>query len=89
MADAGKDQAIAVVTDYFHKIGVAAVEVTQGKIKVGDNVRFKGFTTDFPMKIKSMQVDHQEVLEAGKGEQVGLKVPDRVRETDLLFLEND
>ncbi len=87
MSDADNDQAVAVVTDYFHKIGVAAVEVTKGKIKVGDNVRFKGFTTDFPMKIESMQVDHQEVLEAGKGKQVGIKVPDRAREKDLLFLE--
>jgi putative protease len=87
MTEHSKDEAVGVVRDYFRKIGVAAVEVTGGVIRIGDNLRFLGHTTDFIQRIESMQANHQDVLEAAKGDFVGIKVLDRVREGDLVFLE--
>ena len=39
-----------------------------------------GENTDFNQKIDSMQVDHKEVKKAKKGDSVGLKVSEKVRE---------
>ena len=80
-------EAVAVVKEYFRKPGVAAVEVIRGRVRIGDKVRFRGHTTDFTQKIKSMQIDHLEITEAGEGDFVGILVNDRVRENDSMFLE--
>jgi putative protease len=87
MTELTKEQAVGVVRDYFRKIGVAAVEVTRGKIRTGDSLRFYGHTTDLVLRIESMQSNYQDVLEASKGDYVGIKVNDRVREGDLVYLE--
>lgn len=87
MTELTKEQAVGVVRDYFRKIGVAAVEVTKGKIRTGDSLRFRGHTTDLVLRIDSMQSNYQDVLEASKGDYVGIKVSERVREGDLVYLE--
>ncbi len=73
------------VEDYFAHIGVVAIEVTAEGINVGDTLHFKGHTTDFMEKVTSMQVDHESVLEAPVGSQVGIKVDDRVRIHDMVL----
>ena len=47
---------IGKVTDYFAKIGVAALEIDSGELHIGDTVHFVGHTTDFEQKINSMQI---------------------------------
>jgi translation initiation factor IF-2 len=89
MTELTKEQAVGIVRDYFRKIGVAAVEVTRGKIRAGDSLRFYGYTTDLVLRIDSMQSNYQDVLEASKGDYVGIKVTERVREGDLVYLEGD
>ena len=42
---------VGVVVKYFAKPGVAAVKVTQGSIKQGDLLRYKGHTTDFTEQV--------------------------------------
>ncbi len=51
-------------------------------VKVGEEVHFKGATTDFVENIGSMQYDHKDVPSAKKGQEVGIKVKDKVREGD-------
>ncbi len=80
-----KEVEVGRVADYFAKIGVVAIEVTANSIKVGDKLHFKGHTTDFTEEIKSMQVEHEQVEEAGVGDNVGIKVGDRVRSHDTVF----
>ena len=88
MTEHTKEQAVGVVRDYFRKIGVAAVEVTRGTIRTGDSLRFVGHTTDLVQRIESMQANYHDVLEASKGDYVGIKVADRVREGDLVYIES-
>jgi translation initiation factor IF-2 len=45
-------------------------------------IHFKGATTDFIQKIDSMQYDHQPISAAKKGQEVGIKVNEKVREGD-------
>ncbi len=80
-----KEIEVGRVADYFAKIGVVAIEITKEGIKVGDKLHFHGHTTDFTETVKSMQIEHDSVEEAGVGENVGIKVSERVRAHDYVF----
>lgn len=77
---------IGEVTHYFGGIGVAIVRFSK-PVRVGSKLRFKGATTDFEMAAASMQYDHQEITEAKKGQEVGIKVGKKVREGDKVYEE--
>jgi len=81
----GEGKEVGKITHFFDKIGVAVVEIT-GKLKVGDKIKIKGSTTDFEQNVDSMQIEHEEVKEAKKGDAIGMKVADRVREHDKVFV---
>jgi putative protease len=74
------------VEKFFSRIGVAAIKITEGELKIGDTIRIKGHTTDFEQKIESMQVEHVPVDKAQKGQDVGIKVKEKVREGDLVYI---
>lgn len=79
------EEQVAVIIKFFPKPGVAALEITNGVIKVGDVLRYNGHTTDFTEEIKSMEIANQTVEEAKVGDLVGIKVKERVRENDKVF----
>lgn len=79
------EEEIGRITHYFSRIGVGVLEITGGELKVGDTIHIKGHTTDFYQKVESMQVEHQPVNVAKKGDSVGLKVIEHVREHDKVF----
>ena len=81
-----EERSIGVVMQYFAKAEVAAIQITDGEIKVGDTLRIKGATTEFTQKIDSMQIDRASVSSAKAGQSVGIKVKERVREHDRVFL---
>ncbi len=76
---------IGAITHYFTKIGVAVIELS-GKVNEGDEISIEGATTNVTQKIDSMQIEHKQVKTAGKGQSIGLRVVDRVREGDDVFL---
>ena len=73
------------VTHYFSKIGVAAIQITQDVLRVGDTIHVKGHTSAFTQKIDSMQLDNNSVVEAVVGQAVGLRVKEHAREHDQVF----
>ena len=75
---------IGEVMTYYANIGVAAVELSGG-VKVGDTIIFRGFTTDMEHKVDSMQIEHESVQEAKAGDQIGVKVPGKVRKNDRVY----
>jgi putative protease len=75
---------IGDVSHYFTRIEVAVIEL-KDKLKVGDEIRFKGATTDFTQKVESIQIEHKQVEEARAGDSIGLLVRFRVREGDEVF----
>lgn len=81
-----EERSVGVVMQYFAKAEVAAIQITDGEIKVGDTLRIKGATTEFTQKIDSMQIDRASVSSAKAGQSVGIKVKERVREHDRVFL---
>jgi putative protease len=82
-----KMQEIGIIENYFSKIGVAVIHVTEGELLLNDSIIIQGSTTDIKMVVNSMQIDRKDVEKVESGEKVGLKVPERVRPGDLVFKE--
>ena len=80
-----EEMQVGKVTHYFAKIGVAVIEVTDGSIKAGDEVRIKGHTTNFKQKVMSMQIEHENVEMAEPGQSIGIKVEEPVRANDMVY----
>jgi len=76
---------IGYVEHYFSKISVAAIKITNGSLKIGDRIRIKGATTDFEQVVESMEINKQKIEEAKPGDEIGIKVIDRVREGDKVY----
>ena len=79
-----KPEEIGKIAHFFSKINVAVVDLT-APINVGDKIRVMGPTTDFEQTVDSMQIEHENVKTAKKGQSIGLKVKDRVRENDTVY----
>lgn len=79
------EEKIGRVTHYFNKLGVAAVELQHGTLHKGDKIHIHGHTTDLEQSIDSIELEHQQIIEAGEGKNVGIKVVDHVRENDDVY----
>jgi len=75
---------IGKVTHFFDHIGVAVLALTD-TLRVGDSLHFLGHGTDFMQTVGSMQIEHQAVESAKPGDDVALKVEQRVRPNDAVF----
>ncbi len=75
---------VGEVTHYYTKIGVAVVKLT-GPLRVGEEIAVKGMTTDFEQRVGSMQIEHEQVQQAKKGDMIGLKVEDYARKGDIVY----
>ena len=80
------EQEIGVISHYFDHINVAALEITDGELSVGDTIHIKGHTSDFTTTVDSMQIEHESVEKAKKGDSIGIKVYEKAREHDKFFL---
>ncbi|MEE8347127.1 MAG: translation elongation factor-like protein [Dehalococcoidia bacterium] len=79
-----EEEEIGRVSDYFARIGVAGIDLT-GKLRVGDTIHVKGHTTDLEQIVESIQIEHDQVEEAGPGDKIGIKVQDRCRGGDRVY----
>lgn len=75
---------VGKISHYFVKIEVAVIDLT-APLSVGDSITIKGATTDFEQTVDSMQIEHENVKTAKAGDSIGLKVKERVRESDLVY----
>jgi len=80
-----EEKKVGEIIKYFGKIGVAAIRLGEGSLKVGDTIHVVGHTTDLTETIESMQVENASVQEAGPGADVGIKIKGRVREHDTVY----
>ncbi|MFW5945911.1 MAG: EF-Tu/IF-2/RF-3 family GTPase [Candidatus Natronoplasma sp.] len=76
------EEKIGKVFKYFKEPSVAAIKIEMGELSLGDKVRFEGENTDFEQEIQSMEIEGEEVEEVGPGDDVGIKVKERVRPND-------
>ncbi|MBI4824762.1 MAG: hypothetical protein HY805_11140 [Nitrospirae bacterium] len=78
------EQRIGVISHYYSKLFVGAI-VLEGELKIGDTIHIKGHTTDFTQKVESIQIEHDNVTHAKKGDDIAIKVKDHVREHDVVY----
>ena len=76
---------IGTIQHYYTHLGVGVLDVQGEPVAVGDRIRVKGATTDFTQTVQSMQLNHQSAQRAAKGESVGLKVDQHVRQHDKVY----
>src|SRR3989337_2618795 len=79
------EEDIGQVNDFFARPVVAGIEAT-GTLKVGDTVHIKGHTTDITMVVESMEVNNVKIQVANARDSIGVKVTDRVRRGDRVYL---
>ena len=79
------EKEIGTVSSYFSHVDVAAIKLSK-PLKVGDKIHLKGHTTDFEVVVKEIQIEREAVEKAKKGDHIGIKVPEKVRPNDKVFL---
>jgi len=79
---------IGKVSDFFARPVVAGIGLT-ATLKVGDTIHIKGHTTDMELAVDSMQINNVNVEQAKAGDNVGIKVDDRVRRGDTVYKVTD
>lgn len=76
---------VGKVIHYYDKLGVAIVEL-DGALSVGDRIKFvRGGEDLFEQEVTSIQMEHKKVDSAKKGDVVGLKADEAVKESTEVF----
>jgi len=78
---------VGVIEKYYPRIGVAEVKIETGELKLGDTIHIIGKKTGVVrQKVESMQIDRKPIEVAKAPTRIGLKVVERVREGDKVFV---
>ncbi len=76
---------VGKVSHFYDKIGVAIVEL-DAPLGVGDKIKFvRGGEDLFTEVVESIQIEHQKVTDAKKGDVIGLKTNEAVKEGAEVF----
>lgn len=79
---------VGEISHFYNEIGVAGINVTD-VIHTGDLIHITGHTSDFTQTVGSIEIEHKHVEEAVAGDAIGLKVVDRARIHDEVFVVDD
>jgi len=78
---------IGKVLNYYNKINVSEIKIESGSLNVGDNIMFQGNKTGVvEEKVNSIQSHNKEINNAKKGMRIGIKIKNKVRENDKVYL---
>lgn len=78
------EKEIGRVTHYFSRVGVAGIKLTDTLCE-GDSIHIVGHTTDFTQEVHSIELENEPITEGQPGQEIGLKVHERVRRNDQVF----
>lgn len=71
---------VGKITHYYDKIGVAIIELDTD-LSVGEKIKFvRGGEDLFEQEVGSMQIEHKQIDSAKKGDVIGLKAEQEVKE---------
>ncbi len=78
------EKEIGKVTHFFDKISVMVIKLTD-KLAVGDTIKVKRGDEEFEEKVESMQVEHENISKAKKGDEVAIKISSSTREGAAVY----
>jgi translation elongation factor EF-1alpha len=81
-----EEEKIGTVMRFFREPMVAAIAIEDGSLTVGDALHIRGRVTDLYHRVDSIEIDHRAARSARAGDRAGIKVPEKVRERDLVFV---
>jgi putative protease len=70
---------IGKISHYYPKISVAVVDL-EDSLKVGDKIIIERTSGTFEQTVDSIQIEHENIPEARKGQSIGLKISEKTRE---------
>jgi translation initiation factor IF-2 len=73
------------VTHYYDKAMVAIVKLSGRGLKVGDAIKFVKGENEFTQNIESMQIEHEALKSAKKGQEVAVKTDQPTKEGALVY----
>src|SRR2546421_7268118 len=76
---------VGEVFHFYGKIGVAAIRLTDDGIAIGDTVQIQGPSTNLEQTVDTLQIEHAVVSRAEPGQEVVMKVRERVREKYFVY----
>lgn len=77
---------VGVITHYFPHVSAAVLKV-ESPVKVGDKIKIiTPSGKEFEQEVSSLQIDHAEISEAKKGDEIGMKVDEKVHEGCKVYL---
>ncbi len=79
-----KPKEVGTITHYYSDLSVAVVAVASAFSK-GDTLLIGKGEPFLKQKAISMQLEHQKIEKTRKGQEIGLKVQDKVRVGDRVF----
>lgn len=80
-----QEKRVGSVAHYFNKIKVMAVKL-QGPLSIGDTIRIKGGQgTNFKQKVSSLELNNEKIKQGKKGQTVGIKTKEKVREGYIVY----
>jgi putative protease len=75
------------ILHYFTNAKVGTLKIEANSIKIGDEICIIGNTTGITkMKVESMQIKNKSVIKSKKGDEIAIKVPERVRKNDEVYI---
>lgn len=78
------EKEIGKVIHLYDKIGVAVVKLT-GTLAIGDTIKIKKGDQEFEETVESMQINHEGVEKAKKGDEVAVKLSGKVRDGAVIY----
>ena len=79
------EKEIGIFVNYFTKVMVVDIKLYD-TLNLGDRLHFKGANTDFVQDVDSMETKGQKLEVGTQGQTVGIKVKERVRKNDKIYL---
>lgn len=79
------EKEVGKVIHWYDKIGVAVVRLSNS-LRVGDEIKVRRGEEEFDDTVATMEVNHENVESAKKGEEVAIKLSHKTKEGAMVFV---
>lgn len=80
-----EEKEVGKVIHWYDKAEVAVVRLS-GSLKIGDRIKVRRGGEEFDESVSSMEINHESVSSAKKGEEVAIKLSQKAKEGAIVWL---